>query len=111
MAGYLVTGAAVVLATQDGSERYLYRGAVVGEGFTKESLRLAKDNGLISVVKDEKTADQTDPYKAFSLEDAKTELAKRNEGRADDSKIVPAAPGNKPEILAALVADDANTGK
>lgn len=111
MAGHVVTGAAVVLATQDGSERYLYRGASVGEGFTKESIKLAKDNGLIAVVKDEKTADQTDPYKAFSLEDAKAELAKRNEGRDEDSKIVPKAPGNKPEILAALVADDAKSGK
>ena len=30
----------------------------------------------------------------------------RNEGREDDKKIVPVEPGNRPEIVAALVADD-----
>lgn len=58
MAGYVVTGAAVVLPTEDGSERYLYRGAPIGDGFTKEGIKHALSVGLIAVVKNEPTAEE-----------------------------------------------------
>lgn len=46
-----VVGPAVVLATTDGSERYLYRGAVVArDGFTEKSIDHAIDNGLVAEV-------------------------------------------------------------
>lgn len=49
-ARYEVTGAAVVLPTTDGSERYLYRGGIVGDGYTEEGLKHALDNGLITEI-------------------------------------------------------------
>lgn len=46
---YLVTGAAVVLRTDDGFERYLYRGAIVdGAAFSQSSIDHAISNGLIA---------------------------------------------------------------
>ena len=46
--GYTVTGAAVVLRTDDGSERYLYRGAPVDDSaFSKDSIKHAVSVGLI----------------------------------------------------------------
>lgn len=48
---YVVTGAAVVLPLEGGSEQYLYRGAPVGEGFTAEGIKHALALGLIALVK------------------------------------------------------------
>lgn len=50
--GYMVTGAAVVLRTDDGSERYLYRGAPVDDSaFSKDSIKHAVSVGLIEKAK------------------------------------------------------------
>jgi hypothetical protein len=49
--GYVVVGAAVVLPTEGGSERYLYRGAPVGSGFTKDGIKHALAVGLIAKAK------------------------------------------------------------
>jgi len=50
--GYLVTGAAVILRTEDGGERYLYRGAPVDSGaFAKESIKHSLSIGLIEKAK------------------------------------------------------------
>lgn len=50
--GYKVTGAAVVLRGDDGSERYLYRGAPVdGGAFSKDSIKHALSVGLIEKAK------------------------------------------------------------
>lgn len=49
--GYVVTGAAVVLPTESGSERYLYKGATVGAGFTKNGIKHALAVGLIAKAK------------------------------------------------------------
>ena len=46
-----VTGAAVVLRTKSGSERYLYGGAsVIADEFTEDSVKHAKSIGLIGEV-------------------------------------------------------------
>lgn len=44
---YIVTGAAVVLPTSGGSERYLYRGAVIADGYTESGIAHALSLGLI----------------------------------------------------------------
>ncbi len=50
--GLLVIGAAVVLRTDDGSERYLYRGAPVDPAaFSKDSIKHATATGLIAKAK------------------------------------------------------------
>ncbi|MGV8912235.1 MAG: hypothetical protein ACOH14_06405 [Rhodoglobus sp.] len=50
--GYVVTGAAVILRTEDGGERYLYRGAPIDSGaFAKESIKHAVSVGLIEKAK------------------------------------------------------------
>ena len=56
---YVVTGAAVVLPLDGGSERYLYRGAPIGSGYTEDGIKHALALGLIAVVKAaEKSADK-----------------------------------------------------
>jgi transcription elongation GreA/GreB family factor len=50
--GYIVKGAAVVLRSDDGAERYLYRGAPVDDSaFSKESVKHAVSVGLIEKAK------------------------------------------------------------
>lgn len=51
-------------------------------------------------------ADDSDGgYADMKAADLKAEIEKRNEGRADDAKL--STSGNKAELVAALVADDA----
>lgn len=50
MAGFVVVGPVAVLKTLDGSERYLYRGAPVGDAFTEDALEHALELGLIALV-------------------------------------------------------------
>jgi hypothetical protein len=47
---YVVTGAAVVLPLESGSERYLYRGNPIGGGYTKAGIEHALSIGLIERV-------------------------------------------------------------
>lgn len=102
-----VTGAAAVLNLKDGSDRYLYRGATVDpELYTEKSVKHVKGLGLVTAVEVASEEDAPEPYKGVSVTDLKAEIEKRNKDREDDKKIVPADPGNRPEIVAALVADD-----
>ncbi|OZD48643.1 hypothetical protein CH252_19135 [Rhodococcus sp. 06-1477-1B] len=50
-----------------------------------------------------------DPYDGVTVPVLKAEIATRNADRPDDKKIVPADPGNRPELVAALIADDERT--
>ena len=104
-----VTGLAVVLKTVSGGEQYLYRDALVGEGFTKESVKRAIDNGLVSEVDapevEASEEGKEKPLDDFTKAELEAEIEKRNEGRQDDAKVVAEGP-NKPELLAALKADD-----
>lgn len=45
-----------------------------------------------------------DDYESMKVADLKAEIARRNEGRADDDQIP--ATGNKDDLVAALAADD-----
>ena len=56
---HIVTGAAVVIPTDDGSERYLYKGAIVGGGYTKAGIKHAVDLGLIEEVEEVVIGDDT----------------------------------------------------
>jgi hypothetical protein len=47
------------------------------------------------------------PYLEWLKSDLEDEVARRNESRDDSQVIVVDAPGNKPELAAALDADDA----
>jgi hypothetical protein len=49
---------------------------------------------------------ETPPYSEWKVDDLKAEIASRNEDREDDSQIVVEAPGNRPQLIAALEADD-----
>lgn len=89
---------------------FLETGAVLPEGVAEADIKRLKGKGFIEKVKTEKvdadTGGDAEPYKGVNVADLKSEIEKRNEGREDDKKIVPAEPGNRPEIVAALVADD-----
>jgi hypothetical protein len=50
--------------------------------------------------------DETPPYSEWKVDDLKAEIASRNEDREDESQIVVEAPGNRPQLIAALEADD-----
>jgi hypothetical protein len=57
---YIVSGALVVLPTSGGSERYVYRGAIISaDGFTEEGLAHALEVGLIEDAPEAAEADQS----------------------------------------------------
>lgn len=77
MAAHIVTGAAVVLPTVDGSERYLYRGAPVGDGYTVDGIKHAVALGLIEKVKAPTAAEKK------AAEDTAAEQAAAEKAAAD----------------------------
>ena len=105
---HIVTAPLVVAKQEDGSDVYLYQGVEVPESLSSSEVKRLRDGGFIEKVKAEQPDPSIDeePFKGVSVADLKAEIAKRNEGREDDKKIVPVEPGNRPEIVAALVADD-----
>jgi hypothetical protein len=115
MAQYRVIGAVAVVRGDNKSERYLYKGAVFSDaGLDAENVKhLTKVKLIEKVAKSEdssddgKTGDDEGAYKGVNVADLKAEIEKRNEGRADDAKVAAAEPGNRPQIVAALLADDA----
>lgn len=108
----VVTGAVAVVALKDGSDRYLYRGAIIDpELYAEKSVEHVKGLGLVTeieVVVEAQPEVTEEPYKGVNVAELKAEIETRNKDREDDKKIVPAEPGHRPEIVAALVADDAN---
>jgi hypothetical protein len=106
-----VATVALVIAKSSSGDLYLYQGVPVPESVSDEEVQRLLEGGFISEVKSGEPAsapvdEPVDPYKGKSSDELKAELATRNEGREDADKIVPADPGNKPEVLAALIADD-----
>lgn len=66
-----VVGAAVVLGTPDGSERYLYEGAVVpAEAFREDSVKRAIANGLVVEGDASASDDEDDDEKKAAAEKA-----------------------------------------
>lgn len=102
-----VIGAVAVVKLAGGGERYLYKGALLPDGvYDEESVKHCVSVGALVEVEEPESEPDEGPYKGVSVKDLKAEIAKRNEGRADDKKIVPAEPGNQAELVAALIADD-----
>lgn len=60
-----------------------------------------------SPVTDDDTTPAPEGYAALKLPELRAEIDKRNEGRADEDKV--SAAGNKPDLVAALEADDAKS--
>lgn len=89
----------------------IQRGGVIPGGVAEEQLERLVDRGLIEAV-DAEDADEAEEevdegaYKGVKVADLKTEIETRNSDREDAAKIVPAEPGNRPQIVAALLADD-----
>ena len=61
---YVVKGSAVVLPIEGGTERYLYRGAPVGDGYTAKGIKHALALGLIEKVKATTAAEKSATEKA-----------------------------------------------
>lgn len=89
----------------------LRAGSVLPAGVAQEEIDGLVERGLVEAVPDEPTATielaGEGPYAGAPVKDLKSELESRNQGRAEGEKIVPAEPGNRAEIVAALLADDA----
>ena len=79
---YVVKGSAVVLPIEGGTERYLYRGAPVGEGFTAAGIKHALKLGLIAVVKAPSAAEKSAVEKA-AADQAATEKAEADKAEAE----------------------------
>lgn len=110
MAEYTVIGPVAVVRADNKSERYIYKGGVFSdEGADKASIKHLLAVNLIAKVKGQAAGAASDEgvYKDVSVADLKAKIAERNATRDDAAKITPAAPGNRPEIVAALLADDA----
>lgn len=91
----------------------LRRGDVVPAGVADEQLERLIDRGLIEAVDVEDAAEPDEAedvdegvYKGVKVSDLKAEIDKRNSDREDAAKIVPAEPGHRPQMVAALIADD-----
>ncbi|WP_417510578.1 hypothetical protein [Microbacterium sp.] len=115
MAQYRVIGAVAVVRGDNKSERYLYRGAEFSDaGMDAENIKHLTSVKLIEKLAKSETSsdsgkkdDDEGAYKGINVTDLKADIEKRNEGREDDAKIVPAEPANRQQIVAALLADDA----
>lgn len=107
---HVVVGGAAVLKARSGSSDYLYRGALVdSDAYTADSIDHGVSVGLLAEVppqEDSGETEQPEPYEGVKVADLKVEIDTRNKDRADDDKIVPAEPGHRAELVAALVADD-----
>lgn len=53
------------------------------------------------------TVETPEDYSEHSVQELKDAIASRNEDREDADAITVDAPGNKPQLIAALLADDA----
>ena len=107
---YRVIGALAVVR-KDGNERYVANGGVFGaDQIDEANAKHLRGVGLIEVIKEAAADPGTpEPYAGVTVVDLKAEIDKRNKDRAEDAKIAPAEPGNRPELVAALVADDAKS--
>ena len=95
----------------------IQRDGVIPQGVDEAQLERLTARGLITAVEVDEPADDSEDgdgsqvldegvYKGVSVKDLKAEIENRNTDRADDAKVVPAEPGNRPQIVAALLADD-----
>lgn len=95
--------APAVQVTAGARTHFIETGSLLPDGVPADVLERLVSEEMIAVVVEE--IDEG-VYKDVSVKDLKAELGKRNEGRDGDAKIIPADPGNRPEIVAALLADD-----
>lgn len=104
----IVTAPAVQVIV-GGRAHFLEEGAVLPDGVDEQTLKRFRAEGLIADEAKKPKSESLDEgvYKDVSVKDLKADIAARNEGREGDAKITPAEPGNRPEIVAALLADDA----
>lgn len=87
----------------------LRSGDIVPEGVDVELLDSLESRGLIEALDEaapEEAANEPTSLDDFTVAELDAEIEKRNEGREDADKVLPEAPGNKPEKVAALKADD-----
>jgi hypothetical protein len=86
--------------------QFVQRGGIVPDGVAEDQLERLIARGLIEVLEVEPEEVDEGRYQGISVKDLKAEIALRNEKREDNAKLVPDEPGNRPELVAALLADD-----
>lgn len=92
-----VVGAVAVIPTKDGSERYMYRGAIVSDdAFTGEGLEHVLSVGLIAEVAVEAAFPEGDPSETWKVDELKAYAESKSIDLGDASK--------KADILAAIAA-------
>lgn len=106
---YEVAAAQIVVKVPGaaGGETYLRRGRLLPATVEKTELKRLLTLGLIVAADAPAGNDGGDePYKGTNVADLKVEIENRNKDREDAAKIAPAG-NTRPDLVAALVADDA----
>ncbi len=104
MADYIVKGPAVVLPLKGGSERYLYKGAPVGAGFTEEGIQHALSLGLIVKVETPEVETTKDAEKLPGGDPSAKWTVPQLEQFATEKSIDLSGASSKPDKLAAILA-------
>lgn len=89
--------------------RILFAGDIVPDEVAEDQIKRLLERGLIETVESGDAGEEVDEgaYEGVNVTELKKLISERNKGREGDAKITPAEPGNRPEIVAALLADDA----
>ncbi|MEX8058737.1 hypothetical protein [Microbacterium sp. 16-032] len=87
--------------------RILFAGDIVPDGVAEDQIERLLERGLIEAVESGDEEVDEGAYEGVNVTELKKLISERNKGREGDTKITPAEPGNRPEIVAALLADDA----
>ncbi len=109
---YEVAAAQIVVKVPGaaGGETYLRRGRLLPATVEKAEVKRLLELGLIAGVDGVDGSDDADagdePYKGVTVPDLKAEIDNRNKDREDAAKVAPTGT-NRPDLVAALVADDA----
>jgi hypothetical protein len=106
----VVTGSLVAVRVKAGDIRQLYRGDVVGDDVSEESVEHLKSLGYLEETDGPTESDDSDDqpkgYVDQKVGELKAEIETRNAAREDDAKISTDG-NNKAALVAALEADDA----
>lgn len=97
----VVTAPLVIAKLEDGSDVYLYEGAQIPGGLLEGEEKRLIAAGLVAEDVEPETG-----YASQSKAQLEAEIEARNAERAEEDKIVAEGKGNKPDLVAALEADD-----
>jgi hypothetical protein len=100
----VVSAPLVAVKVKAGDIRQLYRGDVVGDDVSAESIEHLKSLGYLEGTDGAEESDEPKGYADQKVDELKAEIESRNVDREDDAKL--STDGKKADLVAALEADD-----